>query len=132
MFPQDLNSIEKNKDKSIMDNLNYMVLKLEGNLDSYKASQIETPFYAKVGAAKAGKDIVVIDLKDVSFLSSLGIRILFTTAKMLKKRAIPFVFLQPSAEVAISALELSGINTSVRSYATIEEAKQKFRLTTNS
>ncbi|MFM7084155.1 MAG: STAS domain-containing protein [Hyphomicrobium sp.] len=115
-----------------MDNPNYMVLKLEGNLDTYTASQVETPFYAKVGAAKAGKDIVVIDLKEVSFLSSLGIRILFTTAKMLKKRAIPCAFLQPSAEVALSALELSGINTSVPSYATLEEAKQKFPISINS
>lgn len=109
-----------------MDDRNFMILKLDGNLDTFRANQVETPFYAKLGAAKSGKDIVLVDLSEVSFLSSLGIRILFTTAKMLKKRAIPLAFLQPKAEVVRSALNLSGINSAVSMYTNIEEAKQSF------
>lgn len=111
-----------------MDKINWVLLKLEGRLDTLRAGEIETGFYAQVGAAKAGSDIVLIDLEDLTFLSSLGLRILFTTAKMLKKRGIPFAFLEPKAQVVRSALELSGINASVPIYPSLEAAKQKMQL----
>lgn len=109
-----------------MNSTNFIVLELEGNLDSFRASQVETPFYARLGAAQSNKDIVLVDLSAVSFLSSLGIRILFTSVKKLKKRSIPFAIIQPQAEVALSALELSGLKSSAPMYTSLEEAKQNF------
>lgn len=57
-------------------------LKLSGRLDTAGASKIETQFTAH--AVPAGRPAIV-DLSGVSFIASLGVRLLFSAARALAR-----------------------------------------------
>ena len=65
----------------------YTPIKLTGRLDTTRVGEIETEFYANIGAVKEG-EAVLIDLRDVDFVSSLGIRMLITAGKLLLRRKV--------------------------------------------
>lgn len=56
---------------------------LHGRLDASGAEAIETAFTASVAA---GDSDVMIDLRDVTFLASLGIRLLLSVARVVQRR----------------------------------------------
>lgn len=78
---------------------------LKGRLDTAGVDRIETRFNAVLGSGGDG----LVDLSEVSFLSSLGIRLLLGAAKMLDRRGSKLVLVAPS-ELVGEALKHSSID----------------------
>jgi anti-anti-sigma factor len=69
---------------------------LTGRLDTVGVDKIGT----RVNAALAGGTHGIIDLSGVTFLASLGIRLLLTAAKMLDRRGYRLVLVAPQPVIA--------------------------------
>ena len=76
---------------------------LHGRLDTAGVDAIETRF-----AAAAARRNALVDLSDVSFLASMGIRMLLSAARTLKLSGHTLVLVGPGAIVA-EVLEDSGL-----------------------
>lgn len=93
---------------------------LSGRLDTTGVDQIETPFHTAVAAR--GRSAIV-DFSGVSFLSSMGVRMLLTAARNLARRGARLVLQAPQPLVLESirhaALEelipVAGDETAARS-----------------
>jgi len=70
-------------------------INLIGRLDVAAAGQIETRFSAVTGARRA----VVVDLSQVTFLASMGMRMLLIAAKTIASKGGKMALLAPTAEV---------------------------------
>jgi anti-sigma B factor antagonist len=79
---------------------------LRGRLDVAGASAIELKFNATAGARKA----MVVDLSGVSFVASMGMRLLLLVGKTMAARGGKMALLSPLPEVA-SVLHTAGIDT---------------------
>jgi anti-anti-sigma factor len=77
---------------------------LEGRLDITGAGVIDLQFNAIAGSHRG----VVVDLANVSFLASIGIRTLLLGAKAVQRRGGTFVLLNPVDEV-VKVLEVTGV-----------------------
>ena len=86
----------------------YTPIKLTGRLDTTRVGEIETEFYANVGAVKEG-EVVLIDLRDVDFVSSLGIRMLITAGKLLLRRKAELSIVAPQSASVREALQVAGV-----------------------
>lgn len=71
-------------------------LRLEGRLDTAAVAKIEVGFIARAGALKSKDDKAVIDLRDLTYLSSMGIRLLVSTLKQFSQRGVTYSTLAPS------------------------------------
>jgi anti-anti-sigma factor len=89
---------------SELDN-NIRMIKLIGKLDIMGVGQIENKFAGYCGGEKAR---VVVDLSEVDFLASIGIRLLTLTAQSIASRGGRMVLLNPTADVQ-HVLEVTGI-----------------------
>jgi anti-anti-sigma factor len=65
-----------------------LVVALDGRLDTVGVDQIESRFAAAVGA---GARHALIDLSQVSFVSSMGVRLIITTARAQRQRGLGLV-----------------------------------------
>jgi anti-anti-sigma factor len=83
------------------------LLKIDGNLDLAGVGAIETRLYAYCGGENPQ---VAIDLSDVHFVASLGIRLLLQAAKTIKSRHGSIRFIHPT-ETARMALEIAGLDS---------------------
>src|SRR5215475_7561538 len=81
------------------------VLKLIGTLDIVGTGEIETKF---TGYCAGDKPLVVVDLSEVDFLASIGIRLLTINAKSIASRGGKMAIIRPIPEVQ-NALEVTGI-----------------------
>jgi anti-sigma B factor antagonist len=70
---------------------------LEGRLDTAGVSRIEIPFGAR---AAAGGRAVIVDLSQVSFIASLGVRLFISSARALAAKGGRMVLFAPTAGVA--------------------------------
>jgi anti-anti-sigma factor len=98
-------------------------IKLAGRLDTTRVGEIETGFYAEIGAVKDKADIAVIDLSEVDFLSSLGIRLLVTAGKTFSQRQLRFGLVAPKSADVREALDISGITGLFRFFDSEEDAR---------
>jgi len=95
------------------------LIKLSGKLDIVGAGEIETKFTGYC----AGENVrVVVDLSEVDFLASIGIRLLVLTAKSVATRGGKMVLLNPIPEVH-SVLEITGIPAIIPISSTLESAE---------
>lgn len=101
-------------------------IKLAGRLDTARVGEIETRFYAEIGAIKNRGDVALIDLRDVEFLSSLGIRLLVTAGKTFSQRGVNFGLIAPAAPEVMEALEISGLPGLFRFFVNEDEARAAF------
>jgi anti-anti-sigma factor len=90
------------KEITITDDLTHVALK--GRLDISGVQDVELKFANIVG--QRGKPTIV-DLSEVEFLASLGMRMLLSVAKALKARGTKMVLLNPQPAVE-EALETAG------------------------
>jgi anti-anti-sigma factor len=89
---------------SELDN-NIRLIKLNGKLDIIGTGEIETKFASYC----RGENVrLVVDLSNVDFLSSIGIRLLTLTAKSVFSRGGKMVLLNPTPEVH-HVLDVTGI-----------------------
>lgn len=95
------------------------LIKLHGKLDIIGVGEIETKFAGYC----AGEDVrVAVDLSEVYFLASIGIRLLMLTAKSVATRGGKMVLLNPISEVH-SVLEITGIPAIIPISSTLESAE---------
>ncbi len=71
-------------------------IKLNGRLDVAAAGQIELRFNTIAGAKRA----VIVDLSQVTFLASMGMRMLLIGAKTMASKGGKMALLAPAAEIA--------------------------------
>lgn len=79
---------------------------LNGRLDMQGAQKIDLPFSALAGTHRK----VIVDLSQVPFMASMGIRTLVLTAKSIKSKGGRLVLLDPVGDVE-KVLQVSGIDT---------------------
>jgi anti-sigma B factor antagonist len=95
------------------------MIKLIGMLDSVGTGEIETKFSGYC----AGRNVrVVVDLSEVDFLTSVGIRLLTSTAKSIASRGGRMALLNPSPEVQ-HVLETTGIPEFIPMYSHLESVE---------
>jgi anti-sigma B factor antagonist len=95
------------------------LIKLKGQLDIIGTSQIETKF---AGYCAGDKARVIVDLSEVDFLASIGIRLLTLTAKSIASRDGKMVLLNPTPDVQ-HVLEMTGIPPIIPIYSQLESAE---------
>jgi anti-sigma B factor antagonist len=78
---------------------------LRGRLDTVGAGAIDLNFNVIAGAKRA----IIVDLSEVDFLSSLGIRVLVMGAKAVKNKGGKLVLFSPGENVS-SVLKTAGID----------------------
>jgi len=92
-------------------------LALRGRLDTPGVDQIGAKFTAALAHGGHG----VVDLSEVTFLASLGIRLLVSTARTLDRRGFKFVLVAPQPLVE-QALKHTSVSDLVPVCATTDEA----------
>lgn len=97
---------------------NVTFIKLSGALDLEGVLHNETRF---LDLTDGQGQPAIVDMADVDFLSSLGIRMLVLSAKNLEKRGVKLVLLNPRPLIA-STLELAGIDKVIPIVRSEEEA----------
>ena len=95
------------------------MIKLIGKLDIIGTGEIETKF---TGYCAGDKVRVIVDLSEVNFLASIGIRLLLLTAKSMNKRGGKMVILNPIPNVQ-HVLEVTGIPAIIPIYSSFESAE---------
>src|SRR5215510_10097472 len=95
------------------------MIKLIGKLDIVGVGEIETKF---AGYCAGDGVRVIVDLTDVDFLASIGIRLLTLTAKSVTSRGGKMVLLNPTPEVE-RVLEITGIPAIIPVYSYLESAE---------
>jgi anti-sigma B factor antagonist len=95
------------------------LIKLNGKLDIIGTGEIETKFADYCG----GENVrVIVDLSEVEFLASIGIRLLTLTAKSVVSRGGKIVLLNPTPAVH-HVLEVTGIPSMIPVYSHFESAE---------
>jgi anti-anti-sigma factor len=95
------------------------LIRLIGDLDILGTGQIETKF---AGHCSGDKVRVIVDLSQVAYLASIGIRLLMLTAKSVASRGGMMVLLNPIPEVH-NVLEITGIPAIIPIYSQLESAE---------
>jgi len=103
--------------KELDNNIRWITL--IGRLDIIGTGEIETKF---AGYSAGEKVRVIVDLSEVDFLSSIGIRLLMLTAKSVTSRGGKIVILNPTPDVQ-NVLEISGIPAIIPIYSHLESAE---------
>jgi len=81
-------------------------IRLAGRMDLKGTQSIEARFNAETGALKQS---VVVDMAGVSFIASIGIRLLLANIKQLNPAGAKFVFCR-SQKLVEDVLRLSGLD----------------------
>lgn len=95
------------------------ILKLIGKLDILGTGEVETKFS---GYCAGVRPLVVVDLSEVDFLASIGIRLLTLTAKSIASRGGKMTLIRPIPEVQ-NVLEVTGIPAMIPIYSHFESAE---------
>ncbi|MGO9544349.1 MAG: STAS domain-containing protein [Rhodomicrobium sp.] len=90
---------------------------LSGRMDIEGASAADLKFSVIAGAKKK----VAVDLTDVSFMASLGIRTLMISAKAMANKGGKMVLVNPQPNVE-KVLETTGVNTVIPMVKSMQEA----------
>ena len=101
---------------------NIRLIKLIGKLDITGTTEIDTQFATYCAGDNAR---VVIDLSEVEFLASIGIRLLTLTAKSVMSRGGKIVLLNPSPDVH-HVLDVTGIPAIIPVHSYLESAEKVF------
>lgn len=84
-------------------------LKLEGRLDTAAVARMEVAFAARAGALNQAGAKAVIDLSDLTYISSMGIRLLVTTLKQFRQRGVTFVTIRPRDAGVVETLQIAAL-----------------------
>jgi anti-anti-sigma factor len=94
---------------------------LRGRLDTAGSEQIAAEFAALAESAKRG---VVVNLSDVTFLSSMGIRALIASAKAQQAKGGRMVLNVAGNDVVARTLEATGIDELIPTFEDEDEAER--------
>ena len=98
---------------------NIRLIKLSGKLDIVGTGEIETKF---AGYCNGENVRVAVDLSNVDFLASIGIRLLILTDKSIARRGGKMALVGPTPEVQC-VLELTGIPAIIPTYSQFESVE---------
>jgi len=98
---------------------NVRLIELNGSLDLNGTYSIEIQF---VRACEGNNTRVIVDLSQVSYISSVGIAMLVNATKSLIERGGKLVLLDPQKTVA-DVLEMTGISEIIRIFSDFESAQ---------
>ncbi len=101
------------------DNEHVRRIVLSGRLDLPGTEAIEAKFAA---LATSGQRHVLVDLTSVSFIASIGIRALITTAKAVQKNGGKMVLLVGGNKAVVKPLETTGIDDLIPMFADSSQA----------
>lgn len=87
-------------------------VRLVGRLDMKGTNEIDNLFNFQINTAKAP---VLIDMSEVDFLASIGIRLLLTSARALSRRGGKMVILNPQPMVE-DVLKTAGVDQLIEIY----------------
>jgi anti-sigma B factor antagonist len=90
---------------------------LTGRLDIGGTLEIELPFNALAGSQRA----LIVDLSEVDFIASLGLRLLIVGARTVQRKGGRMALLAPSTDVE-AVLISSGTDNVVAIWRTLEDA----------
>ncbi|MGG5821362.1 STAS domain-containing protein [Falsiroseomonas sp. HW251] len=93
-------------------------VRLTGRLDSDTVGAVEIPFTATI--ASSGRS-VLLDLTELEFMSSLGIRLLLSTSRVVRRRGGHFV-MYGARPAVMDVLENLALDAVLPHVATEEEA----------
>lgn len=95
-------------------------IRITGRLDLVGTDEIATRFAALSTAANRR---VVVDLSEVTFLASIGIRALITNAKALQQRSGRMVLFVGSNAAVSKTLETTGIDSLMGMFSDMADAQ---------
>jgi anti-sigma B factor antagonist len=72
----------------------------------------------------APKKAVIVDLSQIKFLASIGIRALISSAKDVQKRGGKMVLVVNKASTAMMSLEATGVDELIPVFGTVADAKK--------
>jgi anti-sigma B factor antagonist len=98
------------------------VVTVEGRIDSATAGEFED---ALNELTKQGKNNIVLDLSEVDFISSAGLRVLVTARKAVKSAGGDIVFADSSDQV-LETLEIAGLDVLYEQFPDRETAVGSF------
>ena len=93
------------------------LVKLNGRLDVGGAADIDL----KLNTIAGSRRTVIVDLSRVSFLASMGIRLLLTAARAVTNKRGKIALLSPAPDVA-SVLQTARIDAMIPIYSTWDDA----------
>lgn len=99
-----------------------IVVAFNGRLDLNGVNQIDHSFKEKVALAAN----VIVQMQNVTFLASLGMRMLMIAAKTLKAKQGKIVLIAPQEEVE-NALRMSGLDQLIPLVDSEETAMQELK-----
>jgi anti-anti-sigma factor len=99
-----------------------VVISVKGRIDSATASEFED---ALNEFTQQGKNNIVLDLSEVDFISSAGLRVLVTARKAVKGTGGEIVFANSSEQV-VETLEIAGLDVLFDQYPDREMAVGSF------
>jgi anti-anti-sigma factor len=99
-----------------------VVVTVEGRIDSATAGEFEDVLN---GFTQQGKNNIVVDLSEVDFISSAGLRVLVTTRKAVKGSGGDIVFAASSDQV-LETLEIAGLDVLFEQFPDRETAIGSF------
>jgi anti-anti-sigma factor len=95
-----------------------LLIQLGGEMDLAGTTSVEKKLASRVTGEKIG---VILDLSEVTFLASIAVRLIITTAKSLNSRGGRLVILNPLPAVR-DVLEITGVMQVIPSYSNLEDA----------
>lgn len=98
------------------------VVTILGRIDSATAGEFETNL---VELAERGRNNIVLDMSDVEFISSAGLRVLVTIRKAVQSAGGDLVLAEPSERV-IDTLEIAGLDVLFTAHPDRETAIASF------
>ena len=99
-----------------------LVVDIEGRLDTTTSGY---GYDEMVRIAKGGNKKIVVNLKELEYVSSAGLRVLLTAAKLVQASGGQIKFCQPS-DLVKQTLAVSGFNSLLSVYGSEGEAIKSF------
>jgi anti-sigma B factor antagonist len=101
-------------------------INLAGRLDSASIKDVDLRLSALTAESKAS---ILVDLSQVSFLASIGIRTLLTTARLLRQRGGKMALLNPQSLVE-EVLKVTGIESIIPIFHDLDAASAALKAPT--
>lgn len=113
----------KNMEFSITNHNHYDLLKISGRIDGYTSPQINKALQT---LTNEGPGNIIVDMKEVTYLSSSGILVFVNTQKQLTRNKQGRIVFANVPELVFSVFELSGFDQIFEYFDDVASAANRF------
>lgn len=99
-----------------------VVVSVRGRIDGATSGEFESTIHAEM---QKGKNNIILDMSEVEFISSAGLRVLVTKRKAVKSAGGDIVMAGPSQQV-IDTMDIAGLDILFRQFDDRESAVASF------